>query len=247
MAIRTNTDIKQLGSILSVWAHPDDETFSAAGIMAAAAMNGQQVVCIAATRGEAGSYDEQRWPTNKLPGIRTAELEAALAILGIKSHHWLDYKDGHCHEAPISQGASRVAKYIELYQPNSILTFGEDGMTGHLDHIAISRWVTEAVNNLKDAARYHPDVYHAVTLKKTYEAYLKPADEKLNIYFNIDKPPLNSADECDICFELSEALLDKKLKALRAMSSQTEGLFDALNEKHIRHICKCESFICSYS
>jgi len=32
----SRNDIKMLGTILSVWAHPDDETFSCAGIMAQA-------------------------------------------------------------------------------------------------------------------------------------------------------------------------------------------------------------------
>ncbi len=38
-------DIKKLGTILSVWAHPDDETFTCGGILATAVKNGQQVVC----------------------------------------------------------------------------------------------------------------------------------------------------------------------------------------------------------
>ena len=57
---------------MGVWAHPDDETYSMAGIMATAVKNGQQVICVTATRGEAGVQDHLRWPAHKLAEDRTA-------------------------------------------------------------------------------------------------------------------------------------------------------------------------------
>ncbi len=50
----TQSDVAQLGTILGIWAHPDDETWSSAGLMAMAADNGQRVVCVTATYGENG-------------------------------------------------------------------------------------------------------------------------------------------------------------------------------------------------
>ncbi|MGH3589327.1 MAG: PIG-L deacetylase family protein, partial [Pseudonocardia sp.] len=44
-----------LGTILGVWAHPDDETYLCGGLMARAARSGDRVVCVTATRGEQGS------------------------------------------------------------------------------------------------------------------------------------------------------------------------------------------------
>ena len=55
-------DIVALGTILSIWAHPDDEAFLAGGIMAMAVDEGSRVVCVTATRGEAGSTDPERFP-----------------------------------------------------------------------------------------------------------------------------------------------------------------------------------------
>ena len=52
----------ELGTVLGVWAHPDDETYLSAGLMAQAVRDGDRVVCITATRGEGGSLDEERWP-----------------------------------------------------------------------------------------------------------------------------------------------------------------------------------------
>jgi len=49
---RTITDAAQLGTVLGIWAHPDDEAFLSAGLMAAARDAGQRVVCVTATLGE---------------------------------------------------------------------------------------------------------------------------------------------------------------------------------------------------
>lgn len=97
-------DPDQLGTILGVWAHPDDETYLSAGLMAAAARAGRRVACITATRGEEGSWDEERWPTAKMGKIRQAELEKGLKVLGITEHYWLDYHDGKCAEVPGRKG-----------------------------------------------------------------------------------------------------------------------------------------------
>ena len=67
----SSKDISQLGTIVGIWAHPDDETWSAAGIMATAAQNGQKVACITATHGDAGkTADQLCWQQDALYDIR---------------------------------------------------------------------------------------------------------------------------------------------------------------------------------
>ena len=70
--------LTRLGTVLVVWAHPDDETYLVGGLSAALTDAGQRVVCVTATRGEAGGTDPD------LADIRTAELETALALLGVR-------------------------------------------------------------------------------------------------------------------------------------------------------------------
>src|SRR6478609_10639801 len=90
-----------LGTILGVWAHPDDETWLSAVHMMRAIRAGQRVVCVTATRGELGSTDPERWPAGQqLAAVRTVEMEQALSRLGVTEHHWLDYPDGGCADAP---------------------------------------------------------------------------------------------------------------------------------------------------
>lgn len=230
--------ISGLGTILSFWAHPDDETFSCAGIMAAAVRNGQRVVCVTATKGERGVQDESRWPATQLGEIRARELAAALSIIGVKEHHFLGYHDGECDKVPLQDGIAHVVRYINEIRPNSILTFGKDGMTGHTDHIAVSRWVQEATRTMPNA----PTVYYCATLRSVYNDYLAEADRQFNIFFNIDKPRLVNRDDCHLCFECDDELCRIKCAALRAMPSQTEAMFAATTAEQQRSMLVTEAF-----
>ena len=88
------TDLTELGTVLTVWAHPDDETYLASGLLAALADAGHRVVCVTATRGEAADPDATPDERAALAEVRTRELAAALALLGVTEHHWLDHPDG---------------------------------------------------------------------------------------------------------------------------------------------------------
>lgn len=89
-------DVAELGTIVAVWAHPDDEAFLSAGLMAMAAGAGSRVVCVTATRGEHGTSDPAQWPPTRLAAVRERELAASLTALGVDEHHWLGMEDGRC-------------------------------------------------------------------------------------------------------------------------------------------------------
>ena len=59
--------VDDLGTILSVWAHPDDETYLAGALMAEAVASGQRVVCVSLTAGELGT-------ATRSPGRRPGSL-----------------------------------------------------------------------------------------------------------------------------------------------------------------------------
>lgn len=235
--VRTPSDIKSLGTIMSIWAHPDDESFCAAGIMTTAIDNGQKVVCITATKGEEGVKDESRWPSDELADIRARELRDCLDVLGIDEHHFLGYRDGCCEQCPTREAVAKIRKHIDRHKPDTILTFGPDGITGHNDHKKVSEWVSRACENMD------VNIYHAVEEERAYKDYLQEADKKFNIYFNTDKPPIYSADKCDIAFRLDDKLMQKKLDSLRAMPSQTEELFIEAGEEFLKNAFDIECFV----
>jgi LmbE family N-acetylglucosaminyl deacetylase len=226
----------ELGTTLGVWAHPDDEAFLSSGLMAHAVRGGDRVACVTATRGELGSWDEERWPSETMSEVREAELEESLAILGVTEHHWLDYPDGGCADVPIEEAAGRLAAIVEEVQPESVLTFGPEGMTGHPDHEAISAWATEAFRRM---AAPGARLFYAT---KTPE-YMERLGPVLGpVVFAPETPPITPRDELGIDFELPEDLLDLKMEALAAHRSQVEGLLAVFGPELFREDASAEWF-----
>lgn len=229
-------DVRKLGTILGVWAHPDDETFCMGGLMAAARKNSQEIVLVTATRGEAGIQDESRWPARKLGDIRQTELMQALDILDVTNHHWLDYPDGGLHRIDQDSAIQRLVSLIDTYKPDTIITFGPDGMTGHSDHCVVSRWVSRAHGKSDTQA----ELYYCTQTEKQVRALEEP-HAHLDIFFNIDTPCTCSEDACAICLELPDEIYAIKLEALRAMPSQTEQLLSQFPHE-VKEAFKVEAF-----
>jgi LmbE family N-acetylglucosaminyl deacetylase len=230
--------ISDLGTILGVWAHPDDETYLTAGIMSAAVERGKRVVCVTATRGEAGSLDHERYPPEKMGEVREAELASSLRVLGVREHHWLDYIDGACHEVDFDEATKKVQTIIEDVRPDSVLTFGPDGLTGHLDHIAVSNWTTEAF------ARGAPSgsrLYYAATERTWFEEFGSTLVEN-NVYGS-GTPDIKNRDEIAIYFDTAGPRLDQKLAAIRAQVSQVDWLIAAVGEEFYRKGLALETFV----
>ncbi|HEX9712511.1 MAG TPA: PIG-L family deacetylase [Actinomycetota bacterium] len=211
-----------LGTVLGVWAHPDDETYLSAALMASCVDAGRRVVCVTATRGEGGSQDPERWPPEQMAEIRQAELERCMAVLGVTDHRWLDYVDGTCHTIPDDEGTARIRSIIEEVRPDTVLTFGPEGMTGHEDHKAVHRWTTAAFEQVAaPAAR----LFYATITPEWAERYV-PLLEPHNVYLPGTPIPTPRA-ELGICHEFDGALLDRKISAILEHASQVEGLYAA--------------------
>ena len=81
--------------LLAVHAHPDDETLSNGALLAAWSRAGRPVTLVTCTRGERGevigtplAHLEGDGPA--LAAHREQEIAAALAVLGVEEHHFLD-------------------------------------------------------------------------------------------------------------------------------------------------------------
>ena len=207
--------VGDLGTILSVWAHPDDEGYCCGGLMAIAVQGGQRVVCVTATRGELGSTDPSRWPNGAaLAGVRSRELAASLAVLGVTEHHWLDYPDGGCDVVDQDAAVARLRAIIDRVRPDTVLTFGPDGATYHPDHMAVSRWVSAAATGMK--AR----VLHQVNTPEWHAAMSKLVPPELVMM--VDREPVTvAASECAIYLNFDGELLDLKYRAMLAEEAFT--------------------------
>lgn len=229
--------MKALGTILGVWAHPDDETYLSGGLMASAVRADSRVVCITATRGEAGSRDEERWPSAEIAGVREAELAAALRILGVGEHHWLGYPDGGCASVAHEEAEGRIARIMAAVQPDSVLTFGPDGMTGHPDHIAVSDWTTQA---FRRAAPPGARLLYATTTPEWVERFVARLSAA-NVFAE-GTPPITAPEDLAVDFRLDPALLHLKVAAIKKQVSQVEDLIALFGEDFLRASQTQEAF-----
>jgi LmbE family N-acetylglucosaminyl deacetylase len=226
--------VNDLGTILGIWAHPDDETYLCGGIMAAAARSGSRVACVTATRGELGSTDAARWPAGpELARVRTAELETAMGHIGVKEHHWLDYPDGGCADVDEAQAVARLRSIVQDVRPDTVLTFGPDGMTGHPDHQAVSRWTVEAVG--RDGR------VHFATNTPEWLAAWRPRLDAVGAFMG-SEPPCSPVDALSIHVVLDGEVLDAKYAAITCQISQVEPMFDVFGVDDLRAALAEESF-----
>jgi len=172
--------------------------------------------------------------------VRQHELAAALNIIGVTEHYWLDYRDGDCQNVATDEACKRLRKIFDMVHPDTVLTFGPDGLTGHADHTAVGNWARAVAAGVNP----RPLLYEVVESKERYTAVGKQCNELLNMYFNTDEPYMLPEAAMDICFPLPPGLLDKKIASLRAHSSQTEKLMACLENGTItRAIASPECFV----
>lgn len=205
-----------LGTILGVWAHPDDEAYLSAGLMATAAAAGRRVVCVTATKGEAGFPQDDSRSVAELAALRVGELAACLEILGVTEHRFLAYADGECAAVDDDEAAAQVVEIISEVRPDTVLTFNPTGITGHPDHIAACRWTTLAARRAGVPVR----LLYATKTHSWVEQFVGDRAGVLMVDF---EPEALDDSELAVAFACDDALLDRKVAALRAQASQTEA------------------------
>jgi LmbE family N-acetylglucosaminyl deacetylase len=208
--------LERWGTVLSVWAHPDDEAYLAGGLMAALREVGQRVVCVTATRGEAADPAAGAVARAEMARVRARELTASLATLGVEEHHAWDLPDGGCADLEPEPVVAALRDVMDQVRPDTVLTFGPDGFTGHPDHRTVSRWVDLAV----DGHPLAPAVLHAVAPEARVDPEL---DAELDV-FALGEPRACRDDEVALRLDLEGAALDRKVSALLAQASQTSAL-----------------------
>lgn len=134
--------------VLAVFAHPDDESFGPGGTLGLWAEQGAEIHLICATHGEAGQGAG-------LGKVRSGELAAAAKILGIKKVDFLDFKDGGIGNQDLVKLEKIITAKIKMFRPEIILTFDLNGVSGHLDHIAVTSATTQAFRKTKIAKKLY--------------------------------------------------------------------------------------------
>jgi LmbE family N-acetylglucosaminyl deacetylase len=188
--------------MLVILAHPDDESFSAGGTLAKYTHQNVQVILLCATRGEAGISD---FKPEEAGVLRERELRRAAKHLGIEVH-FLGYPDGELAQTKPEALLETIACWIDLVQPQVILTFGPEGVSGHPDHITISHIVTQAYD---------------LSYKKGLLLYIRPSEATV-LGCGVSSSRMDDGQRL-VEIDISDYKLDK-VRAIQCHASQNPGL-----------------------
>ena len=200
------------GPLLLVFAHPDDESSSVAGTTAKYTQRGVSVDLICATRGEKGTRLDVP-PDVDTATAREAGLRVAAGITGIRDIYFLGYVDGDLEKADIGEVAGRVMNIMRKVQPEIVITFGPDGISGHPDHKAISKATTVAFEMLMESDGGPRKLYY-VTIPESALAEIGNED--------VDGVITRPDNEVTTIINIA-GHLDTKIRALKAHSSQQDA------------------------
>lgn len=240
--------IKEKRTLLSVLAHPDDESFGMGGTLAKYAEDGTDVHLICATRGEAGEVDPEFLEGQpSIAHLRETELRCAVEKLGLREVHLLDYRDSGMSgsadnknpealiNAPLDQVAKEIAEYIRRIKPQVILTFDPIGGYRHPDHIFIHQAATKAFYLAGDSAfkssyppyepgklYYHTIPRHYIRLLVRFMRLLGKDPSKMGKNKDIDLTQL-SDQEFSIHSRINYASVKNKKDAAAACHASQDG------------------------
>lgn len=226
--------------LFSIFAHPDDEAFGPSATLLRESTNGTDIHLILITDGENGINTDNY---EDLGSTRLKEWRASGKLLGIRSGIALHYPDGGLSNNLYLEIADKIQQHIQntlstYTEPVSVefMTFDSEGITGHLDHIAVSYITTYVYLKLKE--QDVPDV--EVNTLRYYclpDTMIKQVDTSW-----IYQPCGKEKTEIDECTDYSD-IADKKLEIMQAHYSQRSDMEKILSyQDKTNPDCLCDHF-----
>src|ERR1700733_6405119 len=175
-------------TLMAVHAHPDDEASSTGGVLAIYGAQGLRTGVGTCTHGEFGDAPggvkpgENGHEEQAVAQLRLAELRQSCKILGVTDLEVLgyhdsgmadwDYKDrpeAFCN-IPLADVAARIGGLIESYRPQGVITYDDNGMYQHPDHVHASRAAQAAVAASAIPAKLYLSALRGSDFQKVWEA-----------------------------------------------------------------------------
>ena len=143
---------RRMATIVSLHAHPDDESITVAGLLARSADAGHRVVLVFGTRGELGTPVEGALAEGEQLAIRrTSECYESARVLGAERVEFLGYVDSGMMGEPTNQepwtfwqadvasAGRRLAAILAEEAADALTIYDDFGGYGHPDHIQVHR------------------------------------------------------------------------------------------------------------
>jgi len=130
--------------ILVFMPHPDDEAVFCSGLLKKLTTNHIPVKLITLTSGEKSTLVFGLKPNEDLATVRRTEQANSCQILGITDYEILSLPDGGL-KTKENQVKKIISQQIHIFNPTHIVSLEPDGIYGHPDHIALSKFVSDVV------------------------------------------------------------------------------------------------------
>jgi LmbE family N-acetylglucosaminyl deacetylase len=241
------TDIRTL---MAVHAHPDDESSSTGGVLAKYSAAGVRTVVVTCTNGEFGDgaagakpgqdgHDAAAVAETRLAELRDACKWLGVAELELLGYHdsgmpdW-DYKDrpeAFCN-APLSEVAGRIAKLIERYRPQVVISYDPQSVYQHPDHVHAARAAAAAVSLTGIPAKFYLTAMRRHDWEQIFTSLRERGMDLPDWTFTEEEAQAASESEARITTSVDiTAVMDRKRSALLAHASQiSESWFSQIPE-----------------
>ncbi|MGA8545005.1 MAG: PIG-L family deacetylase [Mycobacterium sp.] len=235
--------------LMVVHAHPDDEASQTGGTLARYAAAGWRTVLITCTDGGQGDGPDGVKPGDphhdprQVAALRSRELDLAAAALGVHDLVKLGYPDSGIPDGnaippradvfsrrPLAPMVTRLVRLLRHYQPDVVVTYPSNGLSGHPDHIRTHELVRAALRTI--AAEPAGQGLSTRTVIKLYyiamsKSRLRAVRAGARAAFGEDAwmPPEEMAiDDSEITTVIDVApYSDNKVRALSAHASQSDA------------------------
>ncbi len=227
-------------TLMMVHAHPDDEVIPTGGLLARSADEGITTVLVTCTDGSQGfgpafvNSGESGHDPEMVARTRREELQLSCDSLGVTHLELLGYRDSGMEgwaanqdprafcQADLDEAAGRLALLISQYRPDVLITYANNGGSGHPDHVA-AHLITLLADDLTGIAKklYYAIRSHAFTERVQRErtrlefAELRPSSGRAPSRQRLDHLITTTIDTRDS--------VERKRHALHAHRSQLDG------------------------
>ena len=200
--------------------------------------DGHRVVLVTATRGENGEiYNmDEAASRPRLGDIRTRELEEAGTILGVDRQEFLEYRDSGMvrtrenddprsfHQAPLEAASERLVKILREEKPDVVVTYAEDGIYGHPDHVKAHFVTLAALDHLvRTSDSWSPrKLYYTAIPRSLMQAFMDQMPEEARQDQNPDMRIEGTPDELVTTRVDVGTYVDRKRKAFAAHVTQND-------------------------
>jgi LmbE family N-acetylglucosaminyl deacetylase len=189
--------------------------------------------------------------------LRRRELSRAVEILGVDHHEMLGYRDSGMDgwpqnsdarafmQAPLEEAAAKLAALFQRYRPDVVVTYGEDGIYGHPDHIKAHQITVAAAASTAIPAKLYftalPRSRMEEFQRRTREAGARggsatPEESGVRI-------PGTPDEEITTFIDVS-SVVERKLESVRAHESQMSNFgIMQLAEDELKRIFGTETYV----